>query len=645
MRNILYAGNIKLAEGEEQINSDAEQDEKFLDRIMDDYSWARGFYNERDDEFDRMEKWYFRDHYEDPEPETADVTTSRMSIDRSSNIEDEHLVTINKPFSSVQRAHMLMTSEQPVIEDMNHNSASEKVQQFLHSAMWNNQLRQGSHPMHDAIFNQLLYGWGVLRTTWARNQWEDPDSSFAGDRPPYDFPIKVESLHPSDVYPIPGGIFERWQAVIHRTRKSVREVNDEWEVELHGSDTDLRLAMDRGDEEFDVNAPLNPDMDVDVIDYWAWHGNSIIHAVVAHEQFVMRPAKMTKYDGLPFTVFFCGATTHPEGKNMGLSINYALVDSVAEMEWLINRHMRIVERYAEPITVIERVNDEAIQTNADPGATIELVEGERAYYLQFSGTLPDLSILQDFFRQMADEEGFALPRDAGAASGIQTIAEQQAALIKIYKPVENAELAWENVNFKIIGLLQRFSWDKAIELSGRIEGNEGERSETFSFKYRGSQTKGHRSSKVTLRAKFPLEELRYAAVAATLKNSGLMPSKMIMQKLLGMANPTEARRMIRREMIEDDPNVAGALIQDQLALIAQRSAIMNMVAEEVEGRGQPSADGLPQSPANLMPQQGVMEQLMSAVGNASMGSGDDSGPPLSQENPVDNLELGGQGLA
>src|SRR5690606_35054472 len=97
------------------------------------------------------------------------------------NFESEHLVTINKPFSSVQRAHTMLCGENPIIEVFKDTKDAEKVVKMLHGVIQMNTRRWGINPIHDAAFNQLLYGWGVLRTTWDRQENEDED--FPGDRP------------------------------------------------------------------------------------------------------------------------------------------------------------------------------------------------------------------------------------------------------------------------------------------------------------------------------------------------------------------------------------------------------------------------------------------------------------------------------
>ena len=343
---------------------------------------------------------------------------------------------------------------------------------------------------------------------------------------------------------------------------------------------------------------------------------------------------------------------------MGLSVNYALVDSVSEMEWLLNRHMRIADLYADPTMVIKRVNDEPVEIEPGSG-TIEILEGEDVYYLQFRGSLPDLDQLTNFFRVQIDEEGFSLPQSG--ASGIDTIAQQQASLIKIYKPVENAQMALEDVNAKVVGLMQRYSWENNIEVMGRMDSEDNV--ESFAFNIKGKDTKGMRNTKVHLRARFPLEELRNVSAAATLKNSELMPAKVVMKRLLHAQDPDAWRDEILSTRTEDNPMVMQQLIDSQLQTIAQRSTIQQMVQEEMaaaaegqpegmEGapmtpdelsmRGQMSQQGTPQSPAPMdpPPEQMEMEGLLAQMG-ASQGMADNPMPlPVPEENPLANLEMG-----
>lgn len=621
MRDTLYAEGVDVDRDEdgEVLNSSAEADERFLDRILSDLAWGESFYSRRNQIMEDHVKWFFGQHYEDNSP----VNGPDLAPTEDSQVTDEHLVTLNIPYSSITRAHTMITNEEPAIEVLGDRKSRGKVEQFLYGSFYINTQRWGSNPMNDAIFNQLLKGWGVVRVTWNPREFDDVDQSFKGDRPDYQFPIEIVSLDPQDVFPIPGGTRERWKAIVHRMQRFVYEVEDEWDVILHYDDEQRAAALE---DNRDPNAPLNPNDSVTFIDYWAWKGDSIVHACVANNQFVKRPTVMKFYDSLPFEIFFCTSTTDSKrGEHFGLPANYALVSSVAEMEWLVNRHMRIVDIYADPVTVIEKVNDSPIREMVQSGV-VEVVQGERVYYLQFNGALPDLTMLEQFFRNQIDEEGFALPRQG--ESGLDTIALQQAGLIKIFKPVENAEQAWESINAKIIGLLQRWSWTKAVGVSGRRESEDG-RVDTFSINIKGSETKGSRYTKVRLRAKFPLEELRNAAMANMLVAADMYPRELAMKRFLHIQDTDSALDMIDRDKIRRNPLIPQTLIDLRLKEIMMASDVMRMVEEEVaaEQGDDPMARselnaGTPQNPAPL--DGGVMgmppeqqEQVM-AEGQAQM---------------------------
>jgi len=632
MRKILYAKGLVTGKGEEEIAANEERDERFLNRVRSDLSWGLGYYRARNEEFERQERWYFRDHYDMPVPTSADENNNYPK-DVNSNIEDEHLATINIPFSSVQKAHTLMTGETPIIEVLKDTNMGARVAKMLHGVMQINTRRWGSNPVHDAVFNQLLYGWGCVRTTWSRNEWEDADSGFKGDRPLYQFPVNVRSLHPREIYPIPGGVHEKWKAVIHYSTMKVYEVEDEWNVTLHMCDEDNT----EGDENFDYTVPLDPEKEVEVIDYWCWEGSRIIHAVIAHNQFVMRPAEMKFYDSLPYTIFFCASTTSANPSNFGLGINYALVDSVSEIEWLVNRMLRIADLYADPTLVITRINDEPVQV--DPFTKqIDLIEGEQAHYLTHNGSLPELDKLLGFFKSQVEDEGFS---NIAGESGIDTIAQQQAAMLKIFKPVENAQAAWEDINRKVIGLIQRYSWDNSIEVAGKLSTDEEE--EAFNFSLKGSDTKGCRETKVIIRARFPMEELRNMSAAVGFKNSELMPDDVIRRRFLGANDPKSWDRKIMSQRIKNSPEAVGALIQQQLMLLQQQSTVQAMVQEElakaqneVEMRGQPGTEGSAQVPPMNEPSPvdpAAMQAMTEA--DAALGIADNPAP---MGNPSQGLE-------
>jgi len=623
MRKILYAEGVFAGKGEEEIKKNEERDERILSRVISDFSWAQGAYAERNEEFERQEKWFYRDHYDRPIAQTSDIDYSPR--DASSNISDEHLVTLNIPFSSIQRAHTMLTGDAPIIEVLKNRGKSEEVSKLLHGVIQINSRRWGANPMHDAIFDQLLYGWGVVRTTWNRNSWED-EQKFDGDRPLYEFPVSVKAIPPKEVYPIPGGVHERWKAVVHASQMHVYEVEEEWGVVLHMTDEDNYEE----DELFDYTEPLNPDKKVNVLDYWCWEGRQIVHCVIAHNQYVMRPAIMKYYDALPYTIFFCGSTTSKNPKNYGLSINYGLLDSVAEAEYLTTRMMRIADLYADPTLVVVRVNDSPIKT--DPtDKMIDLIEGESAHYLTHNGSLPEMDKLLGFFRGQIEEEGFAT---VSGQSGIDTIAQQQSAMIKIFKPAENAQLAWEDINHKIIGLIQRYSWDEKIEVRGRLEGDESQ--EAFNFSLKGSDTKGCRETKVILRARFPLEELRNITVAATAKNSELIPTPIIQKRFLGARDVKAWERTILEQRVKNSPESMGMMIQQRMQLINEQSTVQALINEELEKmkgenevaqRQEPGRGGAAENPAPMQEAALPADQLLrQTMADAQTGVVDNPAP-------------------
>ena len=128
-----------------------------------------------------------------------------------------------------------------------------------------------------------------------------------------------------------------------------------------------------------------------------------------------------------------------------------------------------------------------------------------------------------------------------------------------------------------------------------------------------------------------------------------------MRRLLNAQDPDSWRDEILSTRAEDDPMVMQQLIGTQLQTIAQRSAIQQMVQEElanaaapsqltpdqIGGRGQMSQQGTPQSPAPMQPppDQMQMEGLLAQLG-ADQGMADNATPlPVPEENPLNNGSL------
>lgn len=596
-------------------------------RIMSDRDWAVGFYAQRNRDFETLADWYHKKHYGD-----LDLNTLRLDGEAPSDQENEHLSVINLPTDIIDMAVTMIINESPNIEVLSHKESKtavdkqNKVERLLVGAYYINTIVQGVDPIYDATLNQLLYGWGVLRALWDidREKMLDKKDGFVAD---YMFPILVQSISPYYVYPVPGGKFERWRAVVFLADRQKAEIEDEWGIKIE--------PQAAGDDE-----PIQEFYDdtlLEYVDYWCWHDDKIYNAVLADGEFVKEPQEMEEYEGLPYEVFF--AREGPDktaGEHVGLSFLYTVLEPIKEMELLANRELRSIELYADPPIVTKKNQDSpSIDVQTGPGARIEIETGEDVFYLQWQGNSPDVRAAKDFWSKLAQQFSFPdiFSGVVGGTSGLDTIALQQGGMAKIFTPRRNLEQALERLNTKIIRMFQKRRPKDTLRVRGtRMEADE---EHTFAFDIKGNDTKGFEYTKVTIRAKFPQEELRNAAIAQGLVTSQIYSKRDTMSKFLFVQDPERMRRRIQEETAEDNPMWAEFHIKQLLAAPPQSpvsQALTPTEGEVGEGGvvGPEPTDQLPPPPDGAGPLGPEAEALNTIAGAGAVR-------PQTTDNPLNAI--------
>lgn len=563
--------------------------EAFRRQIEDDINWARDFYNQRNQDFGHYERWVQKKHYADLS-EDVPVAVNITQQD-SSDEEIEHLTTINIPTAIIEDAHTMLTNEDPLIEVLirgkttTSKDRASRIERFLSGCYYINSQVQGRDVVADAVFNMLVYGWGVLRAVWdvkleSYTVKEDEEEGTADYLPDHAFPIVVQSLHPKTVFPLPGGRFERWRGVFQEVYRMVGSIEEEW-----GKKVRAKAAIEEDGTPLldpDTKEPLMEEIFdttyVRYVDYWCWKGARIYHAVLANDSFLKPPTEMPEYESLPYEVFFCRNTSFPEGDKYSFPFLYTIIDSVKELETLANQTMRAIELYADP-PLVALSDSETIEVEKSPGSIIEGNVGDQVFYLQWQGNPPDVPNMMNFWRSMIHEHGFppVLSGAMGGTSGLDTVALQQGGLSKLFQSKRNTELAVQRINTKMLRMFQRQSPDKPLLVRGvRIEKNE---EHPFSFSLKGSETRGFEYTKVTIRAKFPQEELRNAAIAQGLASSKLMSREDIMTRFLYQQDPQAVFEKMRREDAMNHPGWLDFLLQ-KLITGPSQTPIGQALAEE-----------------------------------------------------------------
>ena len=599
--------DLSELDAQETLAYEGEYDEfttQFLSQLEADKTWALSFYAGRNQEFERMERWYFKEHYAADAEIPVDGNVMEEAIDE---VEAEHLTILPIPTNMINTVHGIFFDEDPYIQCLSTTGrksaeAATKTERFCHGTYWINRQVSGEDPWDASGNDFLIDGWGCIYTYWdterAKLARKKADAGKAKDSLDfYTYPLVVRRIHPRDIYPLPWGVRERWRGIMWMVNRTVREIEEEWNCTLEPR---VRLDTDGApltDSEFNpIYEELTNETFVEYVDYWVWRREDdgdwmLYHAVVANGQCIKLPTKMPEYEMLPYEIFFCRQTPSDSGSRMGLSFLYPVIEPVQEMEYLANRQSRMVEQYADPILLIVDPSGSSADEDIEkgPGTTITVNPGGDAHYVTWNGSPPDFSQLMRMWREIA-QDAFppVMTGLAGGTSGLDTIALQQGGKLQTNKPRRNLELAMQRVNTKIIRLLQRFSWDDAVSVMGQR--SEGDESTPFSINVRGRDTRGFENTVVQIRGRFPQEELRNVVVASQATGAGLMSRRRAAGKYLYVQDPEAEFKSWFEEQIIVNPQWQQFFFQMYTALPARSPVTEALTAPEEEPQDDMAVD-------------------------------------------------------
>ena len=570
-------------------------DRKFIDQLLYDKQWALDYYDARDLEFDRCEHWYFKDHY------NVEAEVPSGSVMDENTDENEHYVTVPIATNIVNSVHGIFTDEDFYVQCLSttgrrDQERANKVERLLHGTYWINRQTQGGDAIEDAVQDALIYGWGVIYSYWDTDRAAMSRDSKGRPKDVMDFysyPLVVRRIHPKDIRPIIGGVRERWKGVVYNVMRTKREIEEEWGVEI------MPLPSMDADGN-DIYEDLQDDTLMEYTDYWVWRrdkqpdtpgvpmGWQLWHCIIAHEQVIKYPTPMPEYEFLPYEIFFCRKSPSDSGSRMGLSFLYTIIEPVQELEYNINRMSRMVDMYSDPMLVVIGSADGIDQDiEKGPGTTIYVESGGDAKYVSWNGNAPDMQHLIRFWKDAAQDSFPPIMGGMeGGTSGLDTVALQSGGKLQTNKPRRNLELAVQRVNTKLIRLFQQFSMDDPIFVMGQR--TEEDEEIPFAFSIKGKETKGYEATIVTVRGRFPQEELRNVVAAGNVVGAGLMSAREAAGKYLYTQNPDRSFRMWLEEQTMKDPQ--WRMFFQQLYFQLPARSPVGEALSEVEGVGPTQPD-------------------------------------------------------
>lgn len=522
---------------------------------------------------------------------------------------EEEKVILNDPMNIVDLAVSILTSNDMrfrayrLDESQESEQEATQVEKFLRGCFYINNERAETDLQHSITFDMLLKSGVAVRSIWEPSYSfrEEQDENMLPDREFDELPIILDVIPLKNVYYKAGGHRGRWQYVIYTDRRSVADILEEWP----------KVKFD----DYIGKANLEETI-IDYIDYWGWEDGKIVNAILAENTWVVEPREMEGYTELPYTIFLGKPTTSEKTEEFGLSILSASEHMIKDMETLLERRRRIVNTYtAMPAVVTLKPGKEKPKIDPVLG-TVFLDEGESMSFPVWPGSPPDVKEDLAYVQGKVQEGSFPSVAygDNVGNSGYANSLAAEAGRTRLSQFQRSLELGYTILSRKIISLAQFFARDVKLPVYGRYRG------EPFSLQISGAQMAGFRVD-VSLRPKFPQDDMRKTTQAIQLKSSKLVSDRSIWEQYLDwVEHPDDEVKRMLVESAMNDPTIKQAFLNKALEdwgiekpqpqqpnpnpmQRAPQTFAQNTQAQAVAGMPpmMPSPPGLP--PAGQMPSQ------------------------------------------
>jgi len=473
---------------------------------------------------------------------------------------DEERLVLPIPQNVVEGYRELLLAKSPSISVPTSTSKGVDLVHAEHNerallAIWD---RAGIYErLRDATWHGLVDGWGVLQIAWDKNA-EEGES-----------PIVVTSQDPYNVYALPGSRPGEWKYVIHAYPRLVGQVRDEWypDSSADGRTKEVRQRKAAFDGLKDTD-------EVTFIDYWDEKVNAIalsyktqgdgIGKTTIDEVRWLKPPTPHGYGFLPWQIFMPNRLPfNMPGERMGVSILYVMEELIGFMDRMVSAKATMLSRWQDPPLVTEtELGPDFEPVRMERGMHLRLRPGEKANYLVHPGPMPQIDTMIAQASEYIETSG--LPRVlqglyVGAVSGIAMSLLRNPTLMKIAFRQKEIETALEELNRKILMLLEK-KLRKPLYLWGRGVSGQG-----FDIQITAEQIKGYYRNKAELSASLPTDDANTVNMLGTLVQLNIISRRtardVAQRSLHDLVSPSliDEEELIIAEGIMNDPGMMQAL--------------------------------------------------------------------------------------
>lgn len=578
-------------------------DSEIKNAILDIYGALRDAYQPRNDRMAEFRDLYYLRHYSreplEGEPQITLATATNV-VDLGQGI----LATGDVTFHVVPGRESQLASETATL-----------VEKFLAGVLYVNSMRQERDVVADAIFHQLVTGWGCFRVFW------DVDFAAAPMNVPTTAPPTLPSVSGSPTMqpglapiaagatryqggpvaqppvlggpvaqpPMPGGpmaqpppyqplqlprlptVTERGPSPYAELPIVIQAVDPSYVYPRPGGRRGRWKAVcfackrpaGEIEDEWSVkitDLEIAEDDLVLFVDYWEERRDGIYNAILAGDTLIRRPTKMQGYTTIPYVIFFGRPTPSSDEDEMGLPLTFAVKDSIFEMEYILNRQARLINLYGNLPIIAEDGEGEAIEVDVGLGDVVHVRPGQKLSLLTWPGSPPDVQRQLTYFQAHAQESSF--PRivygeGPAGASGYALTTMSEGGRIRLVAPRKELERALTLVANKIVELAANFSPHVPVRVYGRhLE-------KPFAVSVTGAEMTGFRIE-VGVRAQTPQDEMRRTAQAVQLQQTRLLSDRTLRERYLQVEHPDDEELRLLVQVMRQHPALLDAAVRRAL---------------------------------------------------------------------------------
>jgi hypothetical protein len=526
-------------------------------------------------------------------------------------------------------------------------SDSSRIEKFLAGVLAQNSEREEYSINYESITNFVRDGAAVIYTVWdgelaesgiENHETVDGQGEVQAGSIFTNMPLRVQVIDPLKMTMLPGGP-GRWAKVFRTEKKTIFDVEQEYGVTLAkysnlNPDEKMRTegelidfwevcARPESTEAHDREAAASE------LDWFSTQPYAFRNTIVFDGEFVIPPRLMPGYTDYPYTIGFFKPVNREKPALWGHGILQPLESSVALLERSINRRQRQIDVYSSLPIVVKALAGRDVSIDPGLATSVHLTPEEDVGFPMWPGNPPDVATQIDFLRSRVQQSGFSdVMYGSGSASSsgyaLSQLGDQNR--IRLTQPVEHLNLMFTKVGHKIVQLAVHFASNAFIQVYGTARG------QNFSEAVRGLDLAGYRVQ-AEIHPVFPNEEVRKHAMATQV--AGILSEVTIMERYLGVKQPSDERQRKMRELVFKNP------VMQQFTMIAALKEIVREGGEDAEAAAltlQMVQQGMVNNPQGRPTEPNAMAQMSGMMSPTGQPTGQEAGGMPPGQSEMDQMQ-------